>query len=682
LAHHASTRPPGGARPGGRLFWSPLLGVLFSILLLLGIPAPAASAPLPCDDAFRVGAGRPFQTIQAAVDALPNPGPAVICVDAGTYIEQVRFSGVNALATGEAHRIVLQADPAAPIGSVTLDGAVNSCTGGYAIRLQQSQFVTIQGLTITGAGGQAIELMGGNNDNADITIANNRITRNGSSECNGGITAARGNPRTWIVNNLIYANGRNGITFIDADGGPHFVVHNTIHRNGWSGVRVARSHTIWLLNNAITHNGQQAGSTGGRFGVSREGSTSPDPAGITLLNNLVCGNRLGEIDGPALDGSDAGNLTPTGQEQGSTASPSCANLAAVYANTAGPDGLLDTLDDDFHLTPTSSPAIDRGLASFVDTAGIQRIPAEDFAGDVRPREGNGTPPALPDLGAFEALFTIPGFTVTITEPAGGATVAEGDLLVRGTIQGGGAEVGVTVNEVIAAVDGNTFAALVPVNPATTTLTAVATTPIGASATSTITLTVTPTDPNLILRLQASPASGVAPLTVTFSVVGGPVPTAIDLDLQGDGSVDFSGPSLDGQTFTYLQPGLFVPTVRVTVANGNQFIARTVLQVLDQAALDALLQAKWTGMKDALRAGDIPGALTRIAFRSRSRYDEAFRAIAAQLPNIDTILTNAMLVEVRNGVATYQATRTDAGVDKVFDIRVVVDGDGIWRIEAF
>jgi hypothetical protein len=145
-----------------------------------------------------------------------------------------------------------------------------------------------------------------------------------------------------------------------------------------------------------------------------------------------------------------------------------------------------------------------------------------------------------------------------------------------------------------------------------------------------------------------------------------------IDLQGDGSVDFSGPTLDGQSFTYLQPGILIPMVRVIDATGNQFTARAVVQVLDQAALDALLQAKWTEMKDALRAGDIPGALTRIAFRSRSRYDEAFRAIAAQLSNIDTILTNVTLVEVRNGVATYQATRTDAGVDKVFDIRVVVD----------
>jgi len=83
LAHYASTRPPGGARSGGRIYFcrSPipvagdrivpsLLGFFLSSLLLLGTTAPAASAPLPCDDTFRVGPGRPFATIQAAVDAL------------------------------------------------------------------------------------------------------------------------------------------------------------------------------------------------------------------------------------------------------------------------------------------------------------------------------------------------------------------------------------------------------------------------------------------------------------------------------------------------------------------------------------------------------------------------------------------------------------------------------------
>jgi hypothetical protein len=46
-----------------------------------------------------------------------------------------------------------------------------------------------------------------------------------------------------------------------------------------------------LANNAIAGNGTASGSTRGRFGVTREGSSSPNPAGIQLRNNLLCGNR-------------------------------------------------------------------------------------------------------------------------------------------------------------------------------------------------------------------------------------------------------------------------------------------------------------------------------------------------------------------------------------------------------
>lgn len=61
---------------------------------------------------------------------------------------------------------------------------------------------------------------------------------------------------------------------------------------------MTRSHQALLANNLIFGNGTSSGSTGGRFGVQREGSTAPDPAGITLLHDVICANRLGELDGP------------------------------------------------------------------------------------------------------------------------------------------------------------------------------------------------------------------------------------------------------------------------------------------------------------------------------------------------------------------------------------------------
>ncbi|MGH7187264.1 MAG: right-handed parallel beta-helix repeat-containing protein, partial [Pseudomonadota bacterium] len=301
-----------------------------------------------------------YRTIQAAVDAA-QAGDTVR-IQAGTYVEQVTIAGKNNTPSAtEASRIMIHADAAAAVGSVVLHGAGTHCTAGYAIQVLQSKFITIRGLVIAGAGGAAISLLGGNSQNRGVHIERNRIFGNGSASCTGGIAIARGNPDTLIVNNVIYGNGRHGIATSDSDGGPHDVIGNTIHGHGWSGVHVSRGHQVLLANNAITGNGTEPGATGGRFGVSREGSTSPNPAGIQLLNNLVCGNRLGELSGPILDGTDGGNRTPLGTEgPGVSASPGCQNAAALYAGVGGPDHLSNTGDDDF--TPLSdSPLVDRGI---------------------------------------------------------------------------------------------------------------------------------------------------------------------------------------------------------------------------------------------------------------------------------------------------------------------------------
>ncbi len=276
--------------------------------------------------------------------------------------------------------------------------------------------------------------MGGNNQNQAIHIERNRIFGNGSSECNGGITIAGGNPDTLIVNNLIYGNGRNGITFIDADGGPHSLIQNTIFANAWSGINVARSHEVFLVSNVITGNGTASGSTGGRFGVSREGSTSPQPQGIHLLYNLVCGNRLGEINGPALDPTDANNLTPTGAEgSGVLTSPGCELPATVYANLNGPDGLPNTADDDVTLA-AASPAIDRGMDP--RTLGINPLfnplfEADNVSITIRPNDGDGNGAAAFDLGAQEYLPTIQ-LMVTGLSPAAAVHGQTVSLTIIGT----------------------------------------------------------------------------------------------------------------------------------------------------------------------------------------------------------------------------------------------------------
>jgi len=814
-----------------------------------------------------------YATIQAAVNAVQAAD--TIQIQAGSYVEQVAITGKNLAGATEGSRIIIQADPAVAVGSVVLHGSVTQCTNGFAIRLQQSKFITVRGLTITGAGGQAIVLLGGNNQNTAIRIERNRIVGNGSTSCDGGITIAGGNPDTLIANNLIYANGGNGLATIDADGGPHDIIGNTIHANGWSGVNITRNHQVFLVNNAITGNGTPGSIRG--FGVVREASPAPDPAGIQLLNNLICGNRLGEISGPALDVTDSGNLTPAGTEgPGVVASLGCDNAATVYKSLAGPDGLVGTADDDFTLA-TGSPAIDRGMdprALGLPTAFTPPLEA-DFAGNAaRPKNGTGMPTALFDMGALEATvpdtqaptvqflqpaaiahlrqtvtvqaqatesgsgvagltlqadsqsltatlspavpppaasvtataswntttfadgthtltatatdqatnpttaqrvaivdntppqvqitggpsgqiatkaatfpfagtdnltpvgslvfawrldggaytaftgattasvsgladglhlfevkardlagnedptparqsFTVSTLSIQVTSPPAGATVQAGPLLVRGSVGAGGADVGVTVNGRPAAVQGNAFAALVSVDQSTTQLMAVATTVTGATTSSIIPIGVTGTPSNAVL-LRPSPESGIAPLRVTFSV-SAPRPVAqVALDVDSDGSVDFQGTSLDGQGFTYAQPGLYVATAVITDSQGTQTNAAAIIQVFDRAQLDALLQGKWNALRDALSRADVAGAASLFAQASRDAYQNQLGALAGvgALGQVANDLGPIRLVRARTNAAEYEVRAIRNAVEYSFHVLFVVDGDGVWRLRAF
>jgi PKD repeat protein len=70
-------------------------------------------------------------------------------------------------------------------------------------------------------------------------------------------------------------------------------------------------------------------------------------------------------------------------------------------------------------------------------------------------------------------------------------------------------------------------------------------------------------PSVNALFNASPLSGDAPLTVTFTDLSTGSPTSYAWDFQDDGIIDSTSPT--GNTFTYTIPGTY--TVRLTVSNG-------------------------------------------------------------------------------------------------------------------
>ena len=287
---------------------------------------------------------------------------------------------------------------------------------------------------------------------------------------------------------------------------------------------------------------------------------------------------------------------------------------------------------------------------------------------------------------FGATFgpVTPSQQVQILSPASGGSINNFSVLVTGEILiPAGPELGVTVNGYLALIDGAEFAALVPVDQTVTSLTATVTDTAGIPLGShTIPITVQTPTSEPVLNFRPSPVIGAAPLTASFNLSSLNPIANIALDANGDGIVDFNLPSLEGQTFVYNSPRLYYPTVTVTDTSGGTHTTDAIIQVIDPAELDSLLQSKWIGMKNALRSGNIAGAVNYIVKSKRASYQTVFNNLTVPLANIDQVLPNITFVEQRGLNVEYETLRFDGANLISYLVVFVIDEDGVWRIKFF
>jgi hypothetical protein len=277
--------------------------------------------------------------------------------------------------------------------------------------------------------------------------------------------------------------------------------------------------------------------------------------------------------------------------------------------------------------------------------------------------------------------TTPGF-VQITSPAPDTVINASTVLVQGTVNvPTGIEVGVTINGVLAAVHGGTFAAMVPVASDTTSLTAVATTAIGTTASHSIPVSVS-TTPGPSVTLEAIPKNGVAPLITQFIVHSDFVPMNVELDIDSDGTAEYNGPEVENQRFFLTQAKVYVATARVTDALGAVFTVNTVVQVYDPNELDTLLQAKWTEMKDALIAGDVPRALSHILANAQGGYASLFNSVGVRISEFGSDMPQIEPVYFEGDYAKYRLRRQEQFGEMTYYIYWSIDNDGIWRVQSF
>jgi hypothetical protein len=237
------------------------------------------------------------------------------------------------------------------------------------------------------------------------------------------------------------------------------------------------------------------------------------------------------------------------------------------------------------------------------------------------------------------------------------------------------------------VQGEQWTVEIPLVAGLNPIEARATDAFGATSIARITVQVSQAAPAPLI-LRALPESGVAPLLVTWQVVnqtGRPL-VRFELDPTGTGTFGPPTATLEGTQTTYATPGLFAPTLRAIDDQGTQYTATALISVLARDQVDALLKAKWNGMKAALMAGNIEGALLFFTPEQRARFRTLFTALSAQLPQIAQDMQDIQLVYLVESRAKYRLRRTHlyGGQFVTFSYYVyfLQDAAGLWSIEGF
>lgn len=320
-----------------------------------------------------------------------------------------------------------------------------------------------------------------------------------------------------------------------------------------------------------------------------------------------------------------------------------------------------------------------------ETCGIDSIFANGFETPTPGGSVDNTPGALQSPGISQSIVGPPTFSIAITYPTSGATVAGTSTAVAGTLSGP-SNTGVVINGVQAYVLGNQFLApSVPVGTSATTLTATATKMTGETTTATSSATGGSVSP---ISLTVGRAAGFAPLRAVFTysvatLPGNATVQYVGLDYTADGTDDVVNPPL-GTTLAYVasQSGIYHARLTVKDSNNATYTANTYYAVRNAAELSGMLCDVYGYMKQRLGQStpDIPGALNAIHPNSRDDYQGMFNAGSANLPTYVANLGSIVAGTVSDNFVVYLVARENPDQTlSGFHMEFSQDAAGVWRI---
>jgi hypothetical protein len=262
-------------------------------------------------------------------------------------------------------------------------------------------------------------------------------------------------------------------------------------------------------------------------------------------------------------------------------------------------------------------------------------------------------------------------------------------MVRGTFANtSGNETGITVNGQVAMVYGNEFVVNhLPVHDGENTITVTATDVSSFITQETMSINLDAQQAERYIRITANAESGAPVFETTLKVDGSFNFTDQAISYSGPGVVEFlTGTEENSYPISISTPGIYYFTVTAMDESGNSYSDTMAIVVVDEAALDGLLRAKWAGMKAALMAGDIQHAVTYFASERQNAYSLVFNDLSDNIGDIIAATGALESFEVSDNQARYTISypitvdgiSTTAGTYVIF----LQDTDGVWRIRFF
>jgi hypothetical protein len=276
-------------------------------------------------------------------------------------------------------------------------------------------------------------------------------------------------------------------------------------------------------------------------------------------------------------------------------------------------------------------------------------------------------------------------TVGIDAPADNATVTGPDVTVSGTvINTSGAETGITVNGIPAAISGSRFIVNhVPLQTGSNTLTITATDANGLTTTTTRSVTA---QAGHYLRVTSNIDSGTGPLDISVRLdasfpvanptvsIAGPVSL---LPTPGTSPTEFIAKLNVEGTYTI--------TASATGPDGTTYTDSTTVTVLSKCQLETLLKGKWERMKARITAGDVENTVQFFVSTKQQDYRETFTEVGAALPQLASYINPVELVYMYDDMAKCRMTRTEVISGQPQTVEYVVyfiQENGTWKLRDF